>query len=44
MAEIPDQEVATQFEGAKTAAGGVHFLCLQREPDKLAGFWLLKQI
>ncbi|MCS6960213.1 MAG: Tab2/Atab2 family RNA-binding protein [Pseudanabaenaceae cyanobacterium SKYGB_i_bin29] len=46
VADIPDLEVAAQFETAKQEAGGVHFLCLQRTPaeEKLAGFWLLKQI
>lgn len=46
VGDVPDQTLAQEFETAKQKAEGIHFLALQSDAasDRLAGFWLLKQV
>lgn len=43
---MPLQAESRQFEDRKIAAGGVHFLAIQKSPEEesFAGFWLLLDV
>jgi hypothetical protein len=46
LLNMPLQAEARQFEDRKIAAGGVHFLAIQKSPEEeaFAGFWLLLDV
>ncbi len=49
FANLPDADLKTEgqnFEQAKQAAAGVHFLAVQQNPneEQFAGFWLMRQV